>query len=121
MDIAQIDTGITHDNNVYQIEVWFTNEPQEEGTVAGTIDINTGKISIDKDFDIEDVRNFAERFLSVKFINKCLQDIYMSISIDTPSNHDDIIEFILDDVTSSADEDFSDGDVSIAFRRFIES
>jgi hypothetical protein len=51
-----------------------------------------------------------------------LGSIYPAIGIDKPSNHDDIVEFIFHDVEVTADPvDWHSGDVSIAFRRFLES
>ena len=50
-----------------------------------------------------------------------LIDIFDRINIDTPSNFDDILEFVYDDVNETADpEAWHDGDVAIAFRRWIE-
>lgn len=49
-------------------------------------------------------------------------DIFDRINIDMPSNFDDILEFIYNDICETADEkDWHDGDVAIAFRRWIES
>jgi hypothetical protein len=49
-------------------------------------------------------------------------DIFDRINIDIPSNIDDITQFCYDDVCDKADEvNWSDGDVAIAFRRWIES
>ena len=57
-----------------------------------------------------------------------LIDIFDRINIDTPNNFDDILEFVVEDVEETADEEnWHDGyggeetDVSIAFRRWIES
>jgi len=51
-----------------------------------------------------------------------LIDIFGRINIDTPSNFDEILEFVVDDVNDTADkENWHDGDVAIAFRRWIES
>ena len=51
-----------------------------------------------------------------------LGEIYPAIGIDKPSNHDDIVEFIVNDVEVTADQvDWHSGDISIGFRRFIES
>jgi len=51
-----------------------------------------------------------------------LGEIYPAIGIDKPSNHDDIVEFIVNDVEVAADpEEWHSGDISIGFRRFIES
>lgn len=54
------------------------------------------------------------------FIESTLKEIYRTIGIDQPSNHDSILEFIIEDVESAADEDFHDGDIAIAFRRYLE-
>ena len=55
-------------------------------------------------------------------IASMLIDIFDRINIDIPSNFDDISEFIYNDVCETADEnDWHDGDVAIAFRRWIES
>ena len=49
-------------------------------------------------------------------------DIFDRIGIDTPSNFDEIAEFIYDDVNETADPtEWHSGDVAIAFRRWIES
>lgn len=49
-------------------------------------------------------------------------DIFDRINIDMPSNFDDILEFVYNDVCETADENnWHDGDVAIAFRRWIES
>ena len=57
-----------------------------------------------------------------KEITSMLIDIFDRINIDTPSNFDDILEFVLEDVEAAADkENWHDGDVAIAFRRWIES
>ena len=51
-----------------------------------------------------------------------LGHIYTAIGIDKPSNHDDIVEFIVNDVEVAADPvDWHSGDIAIGFRRFIES
>ena len=51
-----------------------------------------------------------------------LIDIFDRINIATPSNFDEILEFVIEDVDASADKDnWHDGDVSIAFRRWIEN
>jgi hypothetical protein len=49
-------------------------------------------------------------------------NIYPSIGIDKPENHDSIVDFIVDDVKTTADpEEWHSGDISIGFRRFLES
>jgi hypothetical protein len=62
--------------------------------------------------------------LTVKWIEvmSMLIDIFDRINIDMPSNFDDILEFVYNDVCETADENnWHDGDVAIAFRRWIES
>ena len=55
-------------------------------------------------------------------VTELLIDIFDRINIDTPSNFDEILEFVYEDVCTSAHEtDWSDSDVAIAFRRFIQS
>lgn len=57
-----------------------------------------------------------------KEITGLLIDIFDRINIDTPSNFDIILDFVVDDVNETADPiDWHDGDVAIAFRRWIES
>ena len=54
-------------------------------------------------------------------ITSLLIDIFDRIGIDTPRNFYDIAKFCYDDVCACADlTDWHDGDVAIAFRRWIE-
>jgi len=54
-------------------------------------------------------------------ITSMLIDIFGRINIDTPSNFDDILDFVVEDVDAAADkENWHDGDVAISFRRWIE-
>ena len=51
-----------------------------------------------------------------------LIDIFNRITIDVPDNFDEILNFVVDDVDETADKiHWHDGDVAIAFRRYIES
>ena len=57
-----------------------------------------------------------------KEITLMLIDIFHRINIDTPSNFNDILEYVVNDVDETADEEnWHDGDVAIGFRRWIES
>ena len=48
--------------------------------------------------------------------------IFQRIQIDTPNNFDEILNFVVDDVDETAHKfHWNDGDVAIAFRRYIES
>lgn len=47
--------------------------------------------------------------------------LYNSIGIDKPVNHEDILDFVMNDIIESADPfKWHSGDVAIAFRRWIE-
>jgi hypothetical protein len=55
-------------------------------------------------------------------IERDLLAIYRNIGIDVPSNHDEILKYVIDDVEETADKnDWHNGDVAIAFRRFLET
>lgn len=57
-----------------------------------------------------------------KIIASMLFDIFQRIQIDRPDNFDEILNFVVDDVDETADRfHWHDGDVAIAFRRYIES
>lgn len=53
-------------------------------------------------------------------IEHFLHTLYVKIGIDKPSNHDDILAFCVNDIKATADIDFNDDDIRIAFRRFLE-
>jgi hypothetical protein len=55
-------------------------------------------------------------------ITSTLVDLFDKIGIDTPNNFSEICEFVVEDVNDTADADnWHDGDVAIAFRRWIEA
>ncbi len=64
---------------------------------------------------VRPVKNDLERD-----INIFLFEHYTILGIDRPANHDNIVEFMVDDVSDTADAKYSIGDFSIAFRRFLE-
>ena len=50
-----------------------------------------------------------------------LYNIYKAIGIDQPENHEDILDFVVNDVIETAEPmNWHSGDVAIAFRRWIE-
>jgi len=54
-------------------------------------------------------------------ITSMLIDIFDRINIDTPNNFGRILDFVVEDVEETADkENWHDGDVAIAFIRWIE-
>ena len=56
-----------------------------------------------------------------KQVEAHLFDIYKVIGMDKPENHEAILEFVANDVLETADPDnWHDGAVAIAFRRWIE-
>jgi hypothetical protein len=61
------------------------------------------------------VKNFIKEIEVLLFV------LYGNIGIDKPVNHEEILEFVANDVQETADPvNWSDGDVVIAFRRWIE-
>jgi hypothetical protein len=55
-------------------------------------------------------------------VEAMLFDIYKHIGIDKPENHDDILNFVFNDVVEAADpEGWHSGDVAIGFRRWMEN
>ena len=55
-------------------------------------------------------------------IESILIDMFDRIGIQTPSNFEDITQFVFEDVCETADEvNWNDDDVHIGFRRWIES
>jgi len=54
-------------------------------------------------------------------IAEALIKIFYNIGIDRPSNFEDIVTFVREDVHETASPRWSSGDVSIAFRRYLES
>ena len=55
-------------------------------------------------------------------IEKMLIDMFSQIGIDIPSNYEDIVQYVYEDVCETADPiNWHSGDVSIGFRRWIES
>ena len=68
---------------------------------------------------MENIKNLTiEKKDSIKRI---LIDMWTTIGIDIPSNHDEIVQDCYEDVCETADpENWHSGDVAIAFRRWIE-
>jgi len=60
--------------------------------------------------------------INIKEVELFLINIFDRICIDTPSNFDEILKFIVNDIHETSDtNNWHDGDVSISFRRWIES
>jgi hypothetical protein len=61
---------------------------------------------------------------SKKLVEEWLIQLWRKLCLDRPSNWGDILEFVINDVTSTSgyliDGYFNSDDVGIAFRRFIE-
>lgn len=54
-------------------------------------------------------------------IESMVIDLFSNIGIDIPSNYEDIVQYIYEDVCETADEEnWNSGDVLIAFRRWIQ-
>lgn len=55
-------------------------------------------------------------------IERILIIMWTALGMDIPSNYEDIVQDCYEDVCETADpENWSDGDVAIAFRRWIEA
>lgn len=54
-------------------------------------------------------------------VERVLINKWTQIGMDIPDNHEDIIQYCYEDILDTADIDWHDGDVAIAFRRWIES
>lgn len=63
-------------------------------------------------------RDFVEYVLHD--ITMKIHDITMKIGIDPFNNFDQIVDFIIEDVKTAGMGDFSDENIRIAFRRFVE-
>lgn len=55
-----------------------------------------------------------------KEIETQLLTMFSRINMDRPENFDDIVEFCVADIRETANVEFSEGDVTIAFRRYVE-
>lgn len=65
--------------------------------------------------------NKLQDILDKDMINSYLVEFYSKLGIDIPRNNDRIIAFITKDILASTDvENFTNEDVRIAFRRFLE-
>jgi len=56
-----------------------------------------------------------------QYAEHILLNIYSSIGIDKPVGHDRILTYVLNDLKETADPEFNQDDVRIAFRRFLEN
>ena len=71
-----------------------------------------------------DVAMWFEQYLKSDartWVGSCLIDIYTKIGIDTPTNHDEILDYCFEDAHDTTGGDPSDSDVAISFRRFLEN
>ena len=63
----------------------------------------------------------VESPIKIEDVEHLLKQIWISIGIDVPINHNEILQFIVNDIIATADNnDWHSGDVAIAFRRWIE-
>ena len=54
-------------------------------------------------------------------ISVWLHNTYSYIGMDRPSNHSKILSFLIEDVEATADpKEWHEGDIGIAFRRYLE-
>ena len=98
----------------------------------GTLYVVVGSVEMELAvFEIEfNAKEYDERILEEEDkenlkkkddIEKTLINLFTRIPIDIPENFEDIVQFCYEDVCETADKDnWCDGDVAIAFRRWIE-
>ena len=53
-------------------------------------------------------------------VEKIFIDLISRMGMEIPNNYEDIVQYIFEDILDCADDNFSEGDVVIGFRRFIE-
>lgn len=83
--------------------------------------LNEDKTEAEQDYVIEQLHNVIKRAKDSE-ISYCLMKFFSQIGMDRPSNFEEIITFVINDVRETADkENWHDGDVTIAFRRWIEA
>lgn len=85
---------------------------------------DTAKGRHDQYFDgkCEDCNTQAENTKKKDEIESLLIDVFDRIGIETPSNHEDITQFVFEDVCDTADPvNWNNDDVAIGFRRWIEA
>lgn len=95
--------------------------------------LNEGLISQDeREIVIESLYLFAEESKNCHTqadntnkkdeVEKILITMYSTLGIDRPSNHEDITQFVFEDICDTADPvNWNNDDVAIGFRRWIES
>jgi hypothetical protein len=84
----------------------------------------TAKGRHDQYFDgkCEGCNTQAENTKKKDEIESLLIDIFDRIGIEVPSNHEDITQFVFEDVCDTADPvNWNNDDVAIGFRRWIEA
>jgi len=93
-------------------------------------DLAADYVKVPENLDATSVKDMVDMIESAiqpesshfELLENMVFNIYKNIGIDRPENHDEIVEFIINDVNDTADpENWHSGDVAIAFRRWIES
>lgn len=56
----------------------------------------------------------------IKFIEKCLWELWSKLNLDKPSNWESLVNFVVDDILETTNV-FHSGDIEISFRRFFET
>lgn len=95
--------------------------------VVGSVEMELAVFEIEfnaKEYDeriLEEEEEDKENLKKKDDIEKTLINLFTRIPIDIPENFEDIVQFCYEDVCETADKDnWCDGDVAIAFRRWIE-
>lgn len=105
-----------HEQNDLSVLFNIIRDALSDASIQGTFDAVFNYIE-EYNGDKETIQNNKKK----DEISSMLIDICDKMGIQTPRNFDDILDFCLEDVDASADPtDWGDGDVAIAFRRWIE-
>jgi hypothetical protein len=112
-----IDIEITKFDNLLDMGLVFLDEEWTIETPNGQYGFN--------DVDEVDIKEYIEDKNSFKTkdeIEFTLIEKWKQFGMDVPKNYEDIVQFCYEDILETADKNnWHDGDVAIAFRRWIES
>jgi len=104
-------------------KLWWDRNPAHQVTIDGsdrfweTVHLIFEEYSTYLELSEEDKNNAKK-----DEIEHILIDLWSSIGMDTPDNFEDIVQFCYEDVCDTADKtSWSSMDVTIAFRRWIET
>ena len=94
-----------------------TDHTEDNILIANFIQWNLDKEEVEWDGLNEERRKDFELM-----VEQGLIALYLRIQIDKPDNHDHILQYVIDDIMECTKWiEWHDGDIAIAFRRWIEA